>query len=217
MPGSFDSAVLLARFLDCSLSRSRFLRRRGQPDVLHDRRNGSIGEPCRGDRGHGIHLHASAGRAVPCRKSNLAESDRHDDFPGRHRGPGFREWPITALPSLSGDAIALSGAVGFATYGVLGKPVAGNYAAQTMTGFNHFAGVFVVSPLAVYQTRESHIAATGRQVSWQSWVAVLYMAILSSAVACVFYFWLPRYPGGLAPQRSHACCRRSPRFSESSC
>ena len=43
-------------------------------------------------------------------------------------------------PSLLGDAITMTGSIGFAMYVVLGKRVAGKYDTLTMTAFNHFAG-----------------------------------------------------------------------------
>jgi drug/metabolite transporter (DMT)-like permease len=47
-------------------------------------------------------------------------------------------------PSLLGDAITMTGAIGFAIYAVLGKKVAGRYDALTMTAFNHFAGALLI-------------------------------------------------------------------------
>ena len=50
-------------------------------------------------------------------------------------------------PSLFGDAIAMTGAIGFATYVVLGKRVARKYDALTMIAFNHFAGAVIILPV----------------------------------------------------------------------
>lgn len=96
-------------------------------------------------------------------------------------------------PSLLGDAIAMTGAIGFATYVVLGKRVAEKYDALTMTAFNHFAGAIVVLPLAIHQMRALHLAAKWREIPRESWAALLYMVIFSSVVAYLFYFWLLRY------------------------
>jgi hypothetical protein len=46
-------------------------------------------------------------------------------------------------PSRLGDAITMTGSVGFATYAVLGKRVAGEYDALTMSAYNHFAGALI--------------------------------------------------------------------------
>jgi drug/metabolite transporter (DMT)-like permease len=86
----------------------------------------------------------------------------------------------------------MTGSVGFAMYVVLGKRVAGKYDPLTMTAFNHFAGALLVLPLALYEAASLYRGGNWR-VPWQAWAAVLYMAIFSSALAYVFYFWLLRY------------------------
>jgi drug/metabolite transporter (DMT)-like permease len=95
--------------------------------------------------------------------------------------------------SLEGDAIMMAGAIGFAVYSVLGKRVASRYDALTMTAFNHFTGAVVVLPIIIYQARALLIDARWRQIPWQSWTSVVYMAVFSSAVAYVLYFWLLKY------------------------
>jgi drug/metabolite transporter (DMT)-like permease len=95
--------------------------------------------------------------------------------------------------SLKGDAIMMAGAIGFAVYSVLGKRVAARYDALTMTAFNHFTGAVVVLPVVLYQARLLVVGAHWRQIPWQSWTSVLYMAVFSSAVAYVLYFWLLKY------------------------
>lgn len=99
----------------------------------------------------------------------------------------------TRSPSLLGDAIAMTGAIGFATYAVLGKKVAARYDALTMTAFNHFAGAVLVLPVAVHQAVALLPSARWRLVPWTGWAALLYMAVFSSALAYLFYFWLLRY------------------------
>lgn len=96
-------------------------------------------------------------------------------------------------PSLLGDAITMTGSIGFATYAVLGKRVARQYDGLTMTAFNHFAGALIVLPVAVHQARQLGPLSRWRAIPWPAWAAVLYMALLSSALAYVFYFWLLRY------------------------
>jgi drug/metabolite transporter (DMT)-like permease len=96
-------------------------------------------------------------------------------------------------PSLLGDAIAMTGAVGFATYVVLGKRVVEKYDALTMVAFNHFAGAIVILPVAIHEVKVLHLAARWREIPWQSWAAVLYMVIFSSVVGYLLYFWLLRY------------------------
>jgi len=95
-------------------------------------------------------------------------------------------------PSLLGDAIAMTGSVGFATYVVLGKRVAGEYDALTMTAYNHFAGALILLPLGI---RQAWLLGAGnwRAVPWEAWAAILYMGVFGSAVAYLLYYWLLRY------------------------
>lgn len=99
----------------------------------------------------------------------------------------------TRSPSLLGDAITMTGSIGFAMYAVLGKRVARQFDALTMTAYTHFAGALVVLPLATQQAKKLFGTGEWRTISWQGWAAVLYMALLSSAVAYVLYYWLLRY------------------------
>jgi drug/metabolite transporter (DMT)-like permease len=94
--------------------------------------------------------------------------------------------------SIEGDAITMAGSVGFAMYVVLGKRVAEKYDTLTMTAFNHFAGAIIVLPVAIHEAWALSAAGHWRQ-PWRAWAAVVYMAVFSSALAYVFYFWLLRY------------------------
>jgi drug/metabolite transporter (DMT)-like permease len=96
-------------------------------------------------------------------------------------------------PSLLGDAITMTGSLGFATYAVLGKRVAGKYDALTMAAFNHFAGAIIILPVALQQICANELASRWRSIPWQGWTALVYMAVFSSALAYLFYFWLLRY------------------------
>jgi drug/metabolite transporter (DMT)-like permease len=94
--------------------------------------------------------------------------------------------------SLEGDAITMTGSIGFAMYAVLGKRTAGKYDSLTMTAFNHFAGALIVLPIAIIEA--ANLYGRGNwPIPWQAWAAILYMAIFGSALAYVFYFWLLRY------------------------
>ena len=99
----------------------------------------------------------------------------------------------THSSSLLGDAITMTGSLGFAMYAVLGKRVAHDYDALTMTAYNHFAGALVVLPLAVHQAWMLGAAGNWRAVPWQGWAAILYMGLFGSAVAYLLYYWLLRY------------------------
>lgn len=94
--------------------------------------------------------------------------------------------------SIEGDAITMAGSIGFAIYVVLGKRVAEQYDTLTMTAFNHFAGALLVLPAAMHEIWALSAARLWHQ-PWRAWAAVVYMAVFSSALAYVFYFWLLRY------------------------
>lgn len=96
-------------------------------------------------------------------------------------------------PSLLGDMITFAGSLGFATYVVLGKRVAAKYDALTMTAFNHIAGALLILPLTIRQVRALGPIANWHNIAWQGWAAALFMAIFSSALAYVLYFWALRY------------------------
>jgi drug/metabolite transporter (DMT)-like permease len=96
-------------------------------------------------------------------------------------------------PSLLGDAITMAGSLGFAAYAVLGKRVAGEYEALTMTAYNHFSGALILLPLALHQAWMLGAARNWRAVPWHAWAAILYMGLFGSAVAYVLYYWLLRY------------------------
>jgi O-acetylserine/cysteine efflux transporter len=95
--------------------------------------------------------------------------------------------------SLLGDAITMTGSVGFAIYAVLGKRVADRHDTLTMTAFNHFAGAFLMLPIAIHEARSIGPTANWRAIPWESWVSTLYMAVFGGALALILYFWLLRY------------------------
>jgi drug/metabolite transporter (DMT)-like permease len=96
-------------------------------------------------------------------------------------------------PSVLGDAITMTGSIGFAMYVVLGKRLGERYDALTMTAFSHYAGALTVMPVAIYRAVALGSAEHWRAIAWSGWAALLYMAVFSSAVAYVFYFWLLGY------------------------
>jgi drug/metabolite transporter (DMT)-like permease len=99
----------------------------------------------------------------------------------------------THSPSVLGDVITMTGSIGFAMYVVLGKRLAGRYDPLTMTAFSHYAGALIVLPVAIHRAVTLGSAEHWRAIAWTGWAAMFYMAIFSSAVAYVFYFWLLRY------------------------
>lgn len=96
-------------------------------------------------------------------------------------------------PSLLGDAITLAGSVGFAFYAVLGKRVAARYDALTMSTFNSIFGALIVLPIAIHRAILIGSLDHWRAIPWSVWVCILHMALFSSAIAYVLYFWALRF------------------------
>lgn len=96
----------------------------------------------------------------------------------------------TSSSTILGDAIMISGSVGFALYAVLAKRVATHYDTLTMNAFTYFTAMILALPLACYEASK---ITDWSKIGWQSWAATAYMAIFGSAVAYLLYFWLLRY------------------------
>jgi drug/metabolite transporter (DMT)-like permease len=94
-------------------------------------------------------------------------------------------------PTLLGDFITFVGSLGFAFYAVLGKRVAGHYNALSMTTYNFLFGALFVLPIAIH--RAIAIGPHWLALPWPAWAALLYMALFSSSLGYLFYFWLLRY------------------------
>jgi drug/metabolite transporter (DMT)-like permease len=94
-------------------------------------------------------------------------------------------------PTLLGDFITFIGSLGFAFYAVLGKRVAGDYDALSMTTYNFLFGALFVLPIAIH--RAIALGPHWLALPWPAWAALLYMALFSSSLAYLFYFWLLRY------------------------
>ena len=95
--------------------------------------------------------------------------------------------------TILGDAITLTGSLGFAMYGVLGKRVAHRYDTLTMTTYNAVFGALLVLPVAIHSARAIGPFANWRAIPVPAWLGLLYMAFFSSVLAYLFYYWLLRY------------------------
>jgi drug/metabolite transporter (DMT)-like permease len=94
-------------------------------------------------------------------------------------------------PTLLGDFITFVGSLGFAFYAVLGKRVAGRYDALSMTTYNFLFGALVVLPIAIH--RAIALGPHWLALPWPAWAALLYVALFSSSLVYLFYFWLLGY------------------------
>jgi drug/metabolite transporter (DMT)-like permease len=96
-------------------------------------------------------------------------------------------------PTILGDAITLCGSLAFAFYAVLGKRVAGNHDALTMTTWNYLFGGLLVLPIAIRQAVALGPLSNWLAIPWQAWACFAFTAMFSSTLAYLFYFWLLRY------------------------
>jgi drug/metabolite transporter (DMT)-like permease len=84
-----------------------------------------------------------------------------------------------------GDLITLVGTVGFATYTVKAKKVAQQYDTISMNTFSNLAGALMILPLTVRQAARLDWAHVG----WGGWLGLAYMAVVSSVLAYLIFFW----------------------------
>jgi drug/metabolite transporter (DMT)-like permease len=96
-------------------------------------------------------------------------------------------------PTIHGDLITLCGSLAFAFYVVLGKRVAGNYDALTMTTWNYLFGGLLILPIAINRAAALGPLANWQSIPWLAWACLAFSAIFSSTLAYLFYFWLLRY------------------------
>jgi drug/metabolite transporter (DMT)-like permease len=96
-------------------------------------------------------------------------------------------------PTRLGDVITFVGSLGFAFYAVLGKRVAGRYDALTMNTYNFAFGAVLVLPVAIDRAIALGPLRNWLAIPWQAWAGMAYMALFSSSIAYLFYFWLLRY------------------------
>jgi drug/metabolite transporter (DMT)-like permease len=96
-------------------------------------------------------------------------------------------------PTLLGDVITLAGSLGFALYAALGKRVAAQYDALTMTTYNFVFGALIVLPIGIHRAIAIGPLQNWRAIPWPAWAGMFYMGLLSSTLAYLLYFWLLRY------------------------
>jgi drug/metabolite transporter (DMT)-like permease len=92
-------------------------------------------------------------------------------------------------PLLFGDLISLGGAVGFSIYAVLAKRIADQYDAVALNTFNCVGAAILFLPLAIRQG----IQLRWSSVPWQGWAGMCYMAVFSSVLAYLLFYWALRH------------------------
>lgn len=91
--------------------------------------------------------------------------------------------------SLVGDLITFASVTGYSIYAVLAKRVVDRYDTVTMNFFNFLIAAIVALPLASYEW----VHADWTSVGWAGWAGLAYMAILSSVVGYMIYYWALRH------------------------
>jgi drug/metabolite transporter (DMT)-like permease len=101
----------------------------------------------------------------------------------------FPQGPHAHSPLLVGDLVTLGGAIGFSISAVLAKRVTPEYDAVALNTFNCVGAAAVFLPVAVRQA----IRLDWRGVAWQGWAGMLYMALFSSVLAYLTFYWALRH------------------------
>lgn len=87
--------------------------------------------------------------------------------------------------SLAGDSIIVIATVALAIYTVAGREVARRHSAIRINTYAYVGGALLLTPVLFWQSRGFNFGA----VRWAAWVGLLYMAVFSSIVAHVIYYW----------------------------
>jgi drug/metabolite transporter (DMT)-like permease len=95
----------------------------------------------------------------------------------------------TNSPLLAGDLISFGAAIGFSVYAVLSKRAVELYGSVALNTFNILVAAIAFLPIAVWRG----IRLDWRGVGWQGWVALAYMAVFSSVLAYLIFFWALRH------------------------
>jgi drug/metabolite transporter (DMT)-like permease len=94
-------------------------------------------------------------------------------------------------PSLKGDLFALGSSLAFGMGTVLGKRLTGRFGAVGINAASYLVGVVLVAPLGLHDLLATNLA----KISSSGWLALTYMAVGSSVLAYIVYFWAMRSAG----------------------
>lgn len=92
-------------------------------------------------------------------------------------------------PTLRGDLMTLGASLAFTGYTVLGKKVAGRFSPVTINTYTYSAAALILAPLTLRQA----LRLDWRAVGWEGWWAVFYMALGTSVLAYLLWFWALRH------------------------
>jgi drug/metabolite transporter (DMT)-like permease len=91
--------------------------------------------------------------------------------------------------TLNGDIITFASVTGYSIYAVLAKRVVNRYDTITMNFFTFLTAAIVLLPLAIHEW----IHLDWGSVGWVGWTGLAYMAVLSSVVGYLIYYWALRH------------------------
>ncbi len=94
-------------------------------------------------------------------------------------------------PSLKGDLFSLCSSLAFASGTVLGKKLTGRFGAVGINAMSYSVGVLLIAPLGIRDLWSADLT----KVSSSGWLALTYMAVGSSVLAYIVYFWAMRSAG----------------------
>jgi drug/metabolite transporter (DMT)-like permease len=90
---------------------------------------------------------------------------------------------------LVGDLLTLGGSVAFAYYTVMSKNVAAQYGSVSATAFTYLAGACVFLPVGL----PALVTLNWLELSWGGLVAFFYVAVLSSVLAPLIFYYALRH------------------------
>jgi drug/metabolite transporter (DMT)-like permease len=88
-------------------------------------------------------------------------------------------------PTLAGDLFTLCGVAAFSSFTVLSKSERARYGPLTLTAIAYCSGALAFQPVVWGWYGPSSLAG----IPWESWAALLYMAVLPAVVGYLIYFW----------------------------
>ncbi|HKK20382.1 MAG TPA: DMT family transporter, partial [candidate division Zixibacteria bacterium] len=90
---------------------------------------------------------------------------------------------------LLGDAIILVAVLAWAYYTILGKDLARKYGALRVTAYALSSGSLIYFPFGIYRASQVNYAL----VPLSTWLSVVYVAIGTSVISYVLYYWVLKY------------------------
>lgn len=88
-------------------------------------------------------------------------------------------------PTMLGDLLTMCGVAAFSTFTVLGKSERARYGPLTLTTIAYCSGALAFQPVVWGWYGPASLVG----IPWESWAALLYMAILPAVAGYLIYFW----------------------------